>query len=99
MDQKSVAPQSVVTSNVWNMRPTVKYILNQVKAGSYTSQDLKDFSMVAKGGASLAEINTDVTGGIPAEVVAKAEAAMAAIKAGTLRVDINEAVPAGSVTK
>ena len=99
MDQKSIAPQSVVTSNVWNMRPTVKYILNQVKAGSYTSQDLKDFSMVAKGGALLAEINTGVTGGIPAEVVAKAEEAMAAIKAGTLRVDINEAVPAGSVTK
>jgi basic membrane lipoprotein Med (substrate-binding protein (PBP1-ABC) superfamily) len=99
MDQKATAPQSVVTSNVWNMRPTVKYILNQVKAGSYTSQDLKDFSMVAKGGASLAEINTGVTGGIPAEIVAKAEAAMAAIKAGTLRVDINEGVPAGSVTK
>ncbi|MBJ7398380.1 MAG: BMP family protein [Ilumatobacteraceae bacterium] len=99
MDQKATAPESVVTSNVWNMRPTVKYILNQVKAGSYTSQDLKDFSMVAKGGASLAEINTGVTGGIPAEVVAKAQAAMDAIKAGTLRVDINEGVPAGSVTK
>ena len=48
---------------------------------------------------ALAEINTGVTGGIPAEIVAKAEAAMAAIKAGTLRVDINEGVPAGSVTK
>lgn len=99
MDQKATAPQSVVTSNVWNMRPTIKYILAQVKAGSYTSQDLKDFSMVAKGGATLAEINTGVTGGIPADVVAKAQAAMDAIKAGTLRVDINEAVPAGSVSK
>ena len=99
MDQKSTAPESVVTSNVWNMRPTVKYIINQVKAGSYTSQDLKDFSMVAKGGALLAEINTGVTGGIPADIVAKATAAMEAIKAGTLRVDINEGIPAGSVTK
>lgn len=99
MDQKATAPESVVTSNVWNMRPTIKYILAQVKAGSYTSQDLKDFSMVAKGGATLAEINTGVTGGIPADVVAKAQAAMDAIKAGTLRVDINEAVPAGSVSK
>ena len=99
MDQKATAPESVVTSNVWNMRPTVRYILDQVKAGSYTSQDLKDFSMVAKGGATLAEINTAVTGGIPADVVAKATAAMEAIKSGALRVDINEAIPAGSVTK
>lgn len=99
MDQKSIAPESVVTSNVWNMRPTINYILSQVKAGSYTSQDLKDFSMVGKGGATLAEINTAVTGGIPADVVAKATAAMDAIKAGTLRVDITESVPAGSVTK
>ena len=99
MDQKSVAPESVVTSNVWNMRPTVRYILDQVKAGSYTAQDLKDFSMVAKGGATLAEINTGVTGGIPDEVIAKATAAMESIKSGALRVDINEAVPAGSVTK
>lgn len=99
MDQKATAPESVVTSNVWNMRPTVTYILDQVKAGSYTSQDLKDFSMVAKGGATLAEINTAVTGGIPADVVAKATAAMEAIKSGALRVDINEGIPAGSVTK
>ena len=99
MDQKATAPESVVTSNVWNMRPTVRYILDQVKAGSYTSQDLKDFSMVAKGVATLAEINTAVTGGIPADVVAKATAAMEAIKSGALRVDINEAIPAGSVTK
>ena len=55
--------------------------------------------MVAKGGATLAEINTAVTGGIPADVVAKATAAMEAIKSGALRVDINEAIPAGSVTK
>ena len=95
MDQKATAPESVVTSNVWNMRPTVTYILDQVKAGSYTSQDLKDFSMVAKGGATLAEINTAVTGGIPADVVAKATAAMEAIKSGALRVDINEGIPAG----
>jgi basic membrane lipoprotein Med (substrate-binding protein (PBP1-ABC) superfamily) len=99
MDQKAIAPEFVVTSNVWNMRPTVRYILDQVKAGSYTSQDLKDFSMVAKGGATLAEINTAVTGGIPADVVAKATAAMDAIKSGVFRVDVNEGIPAGSVTK
>ena len=99
MDQKAIAPEFVVTSNVWNMRPTVNYILDQVKAGSYTAQDLKDFSMVAKGGATLAEINTGVTGGVPADVVAKAQAVMDSIKSGVFRVDVNEGIPAGSVTK
>ena len=99
MDQKAISPEFVVTSNVWNMRPTVNYILDQVKAGSYTAQDLKDFSMVAKGGATLAEINTGVTGGVPADVVAKAQAVMDSIKSGVFRVDVNEGIPAGSVTK
>src|SRR5215207_652148 len=63
-DQNELAPETVVTGPVWNMTPTVEYVINQVAGGTYTSQDLKDFSMVAKGGASLAPINEAVTGGI-----------------------------------
>ena len=97
MDQKTIAPDYVVTSNVWNMRPTVQYIINQVNAGSYTAQDLKDFSMFAKGGSSLAEINKGVKGGLPSDLVKKAEDALASIKSGVFRVDVNEAIPAGSI--
>jgi len=97
MDQKAIAPDYVVTSNVWNMRPTVQYIINQVNAGSYTAQDLKDFSMFAKGGSSLAEINKGVKGGLPSDLVKKAEDALASIKSGVFRVDVNEAIPAGSI--
>jgi hypothetical protein len=53
--------------------------------------------MFAKGGSSLAEINTAVKGGLPGDLVAKAEEALASIKSGVFRVDVNEAVPAGSV--
>ncbi|MEZ4659503.1 MAG: BMP family protein [Caldilineaceae bacterium] len=60
-DQKELAPENVVSGPVWHMEPTVDYIVKQVAAGAYTAQDLKDFSMVAKGGASLAEINEGVT--------------------------------------
>ena len=42
-----------------------EYVIDQVIAGSYTAQDLKDFSMVGKGGAALAPINTDVPGRRP----------------------------------
>ena len=95
-DQQSLAPGNVVSSVTWNMGPTVKYVIDQVIAGSYTSQDLKDFSMVGKGGAALATINEGVPGGVPAALKAQVEAREAEIKAGTFRVDINEAQPPGS---
>ncbi|MCV0402695.1 MAG: BMP family protein [Chloroflexi bacterium] len=95
-DQKDLAPEHVATSVTWNMTPTVEYVIDQVIAGSYTAQDLKDFSMVGKGGAALAEINSDVPGGIPEDLAAAVAEKEAAIKAGTFRVDINEATPPGS---
>jgi basic membrane protein A len=96
-DQTELAPDSVVTGPVWNMWPTVEYVIQQVKAGSYTAQDLKDFSMMAKGGASLAPVNTEVEGGIPQEIIDKVEKREQEIMNGTFRVDIDEAQPAGSV--
>ena len=95
-DQQELAPDNVVTSVTWNMSPTVEYVIDQVSAGSYTAQDLKDFSMVGKGGAALAEINTDVIGGVPDDVLSAVEEREAAIKAGTFRVDITETTPPGS---
>lgn len=95
-DQQGLAPGNVVTSVTWNMVPTVKYVIDQVIADAYTSQDLKDFSMVAKGGAALAAINAGVPGGVSDALKAEVAAREAEIKAGTFRVDINEAQPPGS---
>ena len=95
-DQESLAPGHVATSVTWNMTPTVEYVIDQVIADSYTAQDLKDFSMVGKGGAGLAEINADVPGGIPDELATQVADREAKIKAGTFRVDINEGTPPGS---
>ena len=95
-DQQELAPNNVATSVTWNMAPTVKYVIDQVIAGSYTAQDLKDFSMVGKGGAALAPINADVPGGIPDDLAALIEEREGQIKAGTFRVDINETTPPGS---
>ncbi len=89
-DQQELAPDNVVTSVTWNMEPTVKYVIDQVIADSYTAQDLKDFSMVGKGGAALAPINTDIGGGIPADLATQVQQREGEIKAGTFRVDINE---------
>lgn len=96
-DQTELAPGSVLTSAVWSMEPTVKFVIDQVLAGSYTAQDLKDFSMMGKNGASLAPINTGVTGGIPADVVELVEQREQEIRDGLFRVDISERQPPGSV--
>jgi basic membrane lipoprotein Med (substrate-binding protein (PBP1-ABC) superfamily) len=93
-DQQELGPQNVVTSVMWNMAPTVEYVVDQVRAGAYTSQDLKDFTMMAKGGADLAPINPAID--VPADLAAAVDAKKADILSGLFRVDINESQPAGS---
>jgi basic membrane protein A len=91
-DQNSLAPDYVVTGPVWNMTPTVDYVIKQVAAGSFTGQDLKDFSMVAKGGAALAPYH-GLDSKIPADLLKKVQDKEDQIKSGNFRVDINEAAP------
>jgi basic membrane protein A and related proteins len=98
-DQRKIGPRHVVSSAVWNMNPTVQFVINQVRGKTYTALDLKDFSMMGKGGASLAPINRNVVkGGVPAKLVAKVKAQEGKIRSGNFRVDIEEAQPPGSVT-
>jgi len=91
-DQNSLAPQYVLTGPVWNMTPTVEYVIKQVNAKSFTAQDLKDFSMVAKGGASLAPFH-GLESKIPADLLKKVQEREQQIKSGMFRVDIDEAAP------
>jgi basic membrane protein A and related proteins len=91
-DQNSLAPNYVITSAVWDMGPTVEYLINQVKGGTYTSQDLKDFSMYSKGGAYLAPFH-GLDSKIPADILKKVQDTEDSIKTGAFRVDINEAEP------
>jgi basic membrane lipoprotein Med (substrate-binding protein (PBP1-ABC) superfamily) len=92
-DQNSLAPQYVLTGPVWNMTPTIEYVIKQVNAGSFTGQDLKDFSMVAKGGASMAPFH-GLESKIPADLLKKVQEREAQIKSGNFRVDIVEGTPA-----
>lgn len=93
LDQNSIAPDSVITSVVWNMTPTVEYVIAQSKAGTFQPIDLKEFSMMSKGGASLAPYHS-FEGKIPADLLEKVKAKEAAIDAGTFRVPIDEGQPA-----
>jgi basic membrane lipoprotein Med (substrate-binding protein (PBP1-ABC) superfamily) len=94
-DQYELGPDHVVNSVVWNMTPTVDYVINQVKGGTFTSQDLKDFSMVAKGGAYLAPWH-GMDEKLPEDVLNLVLQREQEIKDGLFRVNIDEATPAGS---
>jgi basic membrane protein A len=92
-DQYELGPGHVLTGPVWDMAPTVEYVINQIKAGSYTAQDLKDFSMMAKGGARLAPYH-GMDEKIPDDVLALVEQRGKEIEDGLFRVNIDEAAPA-----
>ncbi len=54
MDQNSLAPEAVITGPVWDMYPTVRHNIDTVRRGTWKADNLKEWSMMAKGGASLA---------------------------------------------
>jgi basic membrane lipoprotein Med (substrate-binding protein (PBP1-ABC) superfamily) len=91
-DQNELAPDTVVTGPVWDMAPTVTYVLDQVKKGAYQAQDLKDFSMMVKGGASLAPFHSWESK-LPQDVRDLVKQRTEEILNGKFRVDINESDP------
>lgn len=92
-DQNSLAPDHVVTGPVWSMAPTVQYLIKAINAGAFVAQDLKDFSMMAKGGASLAPLH-GFEAKLPKEVVDLVMKRQDEILKGKFRVEINEKAPA-----
>jgi len=91
-DQNELAPDVVITGPVWDMYPTIEYLVKSVRADAFVAQDLKDFSMMAKGGASLAPFH-GFASTLPAAVVGKVQELEDQIMAGTFRVPIIEEAP------
>ncbi|MCB0108556.1 MAG: acetolactate decarboxylase, partial [Caldilineaceae bacterium] len=93
IDQRAEAPQAVVSSVLWNVRPTLDYVIDQVRNGSYTAQNLVDFGTLAVGGAALAPLNREVVGGVPDALVAAVNAKAAAIASGRFVVPVDDHEP------
>lgn len=91
-DQSQLGPDTVVTSVVWDMWPTVKQVLAQVKAGVFTSQDFGQFSFMGKGGSYLAPYHA-WEDKLPAETKELVAARKQEILDGTFRVPIDESNP------
>ncbi len=91
-DQNSLAPNVVVTSAVWDMYPTIKYCVESVKKGAWVAMDLREWSMMAKGGAKLAPFH-GFKDKLPKSVIKEVKDLEQKIKNGTFRVPIDEATP------
>jgi basic membrane protein A and related proteins len=91
-DQNALAPDTVVTSCVWNMYPMVAHLVDNAKAKKIEAVNLKDYSMYAKGGSALASYH-GFESKLPADVVSLVKDREAKIAAGSFTVPVNEAEP------
>jgi len=74
------------------MWPTIQAAIKQVQAGVYTAQDFGSFSLMAKGGASLAPLH-DWDKKLPADVKDAVLAKQKDIVEGNFRVNVDESTP------
>ncbi len=88
-DQNELAPDVVISSPVWDMYPTVKFAIEAVKKDAWLAMDLKDWSMMAKGGASLAPFH-GFEATLPKDVIELVKELEEKIKAGTFHVPVGE---------
>ena len=96
VDQQEEAPQHVVTSLIWHMRPTVDAVVEQAESEPQ-AVDLGEYSFMKVGGSELAPVNTDIVGGVPEELVAQVEEKQAAIMDGSFVTPVDESAPRSSI--
>lgn len=92
MNKEENGKDVVVASALWHMEPAVNHAIELVKKGEFKAENYKEWTMMAKGGASLSPFY-EFDAQIPAEVKAKVEETAAAIKAGSFTVEINDNEP------
>lgn len=56
-DQYDRAPDVTITSLVWDMKPTVRVVVDRVLSGTYTADNLGTYSWMSFGGSYLADFH------------------------------------------
>ncbi len=92
LDQHVLGPNTVITSPVWDFFPTVKFVVTSVMADKWVAMDLREWSMMAKGGAKLAPFY-NFTSKLPVSVLKMVERTKKAIIEGKLKVPVDESEP------
>lgn len=91
-DQAAVAPQTVITSIMWDPYPVISDACKNVMAGTFTATDLSPLEMLAAGGSYLAPYGA-FADKVPAELQARIKAKSDEISAGAFVVDYVESTP------
>ena len=92
MNKEENGTDVVVTSALWHMESAIDHAIERVKAGTFSAEEYHHWTMMAKGGASLApyyEFDTK----LPADVKARVTSLAADIKSGKFMVEINDIEP------
>ena len=92
MNKEENGTDVVVTSALWDMNAAISHAIQLVKDGKFAAEDYKEWTMMQKGGASLAPYY-EFEDRIPVDVKAKVEAVSADILAGKYVVEINDEEP------
>ena len=85
-------PDTVVSSALWNMEPSIDRALKLVKAGKFTAEDYGQYSMMKHKGSELAPLGT-FDKKIPADIVAKTRAKEKMILDGKFTVKVDDSQP------
>ena len=92
MNKEENGTDVVVTSALWDMNNAISHAIQLVKDGKFAAEDYKEWTMMAKGGASLAPYY-EFEDKVPADIKAKVEAMQADILSGKYVVEINDEEP------
>lgn len=82
----------VVTSALWHMENAINYAIAETKAGTFKAENYKEWTMMAKGGATLAPYY-EFEDKIDADIKAKVAALQTDIMAGKFEVEIIDDEP------
>ena len=92
MNKEENGTDVVVTSALWHMESAIDYAIQQVKAGTFKAEDYRDWTMMKKGGASLAPYY-EFEDKIAADIKSKVAGIQADILADKFTVEINDEEP------
>lgn len=92
MNKEENGTDVVVSSSLWHMESAINHAISRVKDGSFKAENYKEWTMMAKGGASLAPYY-EFEDKISAETRTKVEQTTAKIMDGSFTVEINDEEP------
>ena len=89
IDTSADYPNTILSSAIWHMEPTINRAISKVADGTFEASDYGQYSFMGYGGGSLVLDESLV----PANVVSKVQEVEADIRAGMFRVNVNDARP------